>query len=35
MGRAMNWDDEWEDEEGPVVGVLGRRMVAEEWPISE
>lgn len=30
MGRGMKWENEWEVEEGLVVGDLGRRMVAEE-----
>jgi hypothetical protein len=28
MGRSVNWEDEWEEEEELVVGELGRRMVA-------
>jgi hypothetical protein len=35
MGRGVNWEDEWEEEEGRVVGELGRRMVAEEWSMRE
>jgi len=35
MGRGVNWEDEWEEEEGLVVGELGRRMVAEEWSMGE
>jgi hypothetical protein len=35
MGRRVNWEDEWEEEEGLVVGELGRRMVAEGWSMGE
>jgi hypothetical protein len=35
MGRSVNWEDEWEEEEGLVVGELGRRMVAEGWSMGE
>jgi len=35
MGRGMNWEDQWEEEEGLVVGDLGRRMVAEQWSMGE
>jgi len=35
MGRSVNWDEEWEEEEGLVVGELGRRMVAEGWSMGE
>jgi hypothetical protein len=35
MGRGVNWKDEWEEEEGLVVGELGRRMVVEEWSMGE
>jgi hypothetical protein len=31
----VNWEDEWEEEEGLVVGDLGRRMVAEGWSMGE
>ena len=31
----MNWEDEWEEEEGLVVGELGGRMVAERWLMRE
>jgi len=34
MGRGVNWEDEWEEEEGLVVGELGRRMGAEEWSME-
>jgi len=30
----VNWEDEWEEEEGLVVGELGRRMVVEEWEVG-
>ena len=29
MGRGVNWADEWKEEEGLIVGELGRRMVVE------
>jgi len=29
MGRGVNWQDEWEEEKGLVVGELGRMIVAE------
>ena len=35
MGRGLNWNDEWEQEEGLVVRELGRRMLPEEWSIRE
>jgi len=35
MGRGVNWEDEWEEEEGLVVGEMGRRMVADEWSMGE
>ena len=35
MGRSVNWEDEWEEEEELVVGELGRRMVAEGWSMGE
>ena len=35
LGRGVNWEDEWEEEEGLVVGELGRRMVAEQWSMGE
>jgi hypothetical protein len=34
MGRGVNWEVEWGEEEELVVGVLGRRMVAEEWTME-
>lgn len=30
MGRGVNWEDESEENEGLVVGALGRRMVTDE-----
>jgi len=35
MGRGDNWEDEWEEEEGLVIGDLDRRMVAGERSIGE
>jgi hypothetical protein len=35
MGRGMNWEYEWEEEEGLVAGEMGSRMVAEEWSMGE
>jgi hypothetical protein len=35
MGRTVNWEDEWEEEEGLVVGEMVRRMVTEEWLMGE
>ena len=35
IGRGVNWEDEWEEEEGLVVGELGRRMVTEEWSMGD
>jgi hypothetical protein len=35
MGRSLNWEDEWEEEEGLVVGELGRRMVVEGWSMGD
>jgi len=35
MGRGVNRKDEWEEEEGLVVGELGRRIVAEDWSMGE
>jgi len=35
MGTGENWECEWEEEEGPGVGELGRRMVAEGWSMGE
>jgi len=35
MGKGMDWNDTCEEEEGLVVGELGRRMVAEEWSMGE
>jgi hypothetical protein len=35
MGRGVNREDVWEEEDGLVVGELGRRMVAEEWSMGE
>jgi len=35
MGRGINWEDEWEEEEALVVGEFGRRMVAEECSMGE
>ena len=35
MGSGVNWEEEWEEEEGVVVGELGRRMVAEVWSMGE
>jgi len=29
MGRGMNWENQWEEEEGLVVREMGRRMVAD------
>jgi hypothetical protein len=29
MGRGVNWELEWEAENGPIEGDLGKRMVAE------
>ena len=34
MGRAFNWEEEWEQEEMS-VGKLGRRMMAEEGSMNE
>jgi len=34
MGRGVKWENEWEEEEGLVVGELGRRMVEEEWSMG-
>jgi len=28
MGRAVNWEDVWEEEDRLIVRELGRRMVA-------
>ena len=34
IGRVLNWENVWEEEEeGLVVREWGRRMVAEEWSI--
>jgi len=35
MGRTVNWEDEWEEEEGLVVGELDRRMVEAGWSMGE
>jgi len=35
MERGVNWEDEWEEEEGLVVEEVGRRMVAEECSMGE
>jgi len=35
MGGGTNWEDKWEEEEGLVVGELGRKMVADEWLMGE
>jgi len=35
MGRSVIWEDEWEAEEGLVVGELDRRMVAAGWSMGE
>jgi len=34
MGRGVDLEDEWEEEEGLIVRQLGRRMVAEEWSMG-
>ena len=34
MGRAINWEEEWGQEEMS-VGELGRRIMAEEWLMNE
>jgi len=35
MRRVMNVEDEWDEEEGPAVKELGRRMVKEELLMAE
>ena len=35
MGRGMNWEDAWEEEEGLIVREMDRRMVAAEWSMGE
>jgi hypothetical protein len=35
IGRGVNREDVWEEEEGLVVAELIRRMVAEDWSIRE
>jgi len=35
MGTGVNWEEEWQDKEGQLVGVLGKRIVAEEWSMGE
>jgi hypothetical protein len=35
LGSGVNWEDEWEEEEGLLVREVGRRMVAEEWSMGE
>jgi hypothetical protein len=35
MGRGVNWEHEWEVEEGLVSRKLDRRMVAEECSMGE
>jgi hypothetical protein len=35
MRQTINSDDVWEEKDGLVVSMLGRRMVAEEWSTRE
>jgi hypothetical protein len=35
IGRGVNGEDQWEEEEELVVREWGRRMVIEEWPMEE
>jgi hypothetical protein len=31
MGRGVNWENKWEEEEELVVEELDRRMVEDKW----
>jgi hypothetical protein len=31
MGRGVNWENKWEEEEGLGVEELDRRMVEDKW----
>jgi hypothetical protein len=35
MGRGVNWEDEWEDEEELIVRELARKMEGEDKSIGE
>jgi len=35
IGRVMDWENDWEEEEELVVRELGRRKVAEKWSMRE
>lgn len=35
MERGVNWENEWAEEKGLLVRVLGRRKVAAEWSMGE